>query len=93
MAVATNQSHLKRLFQSTPVTADGRTDPGLAFVLIEAVFQSTPVTADGRTSAALIYGVIRMMFQSTPVTADGRTGVARGGRKGFVFVSIHARHC
>ena len=41
---------LATMFQSTPVTADGRTkarnDPGD----IADLFQSTPVTADGRTS-------------------------------------------
>ena len=61
------------MFQSTPVTADGRTTRVPHRPRRGKGFQSTPVTADGRTLLVVVLMARVKVFQSTPVTADGRT--------------------
>ena len=41
------------LFQSTPATADGRTETGMWAGIAQELFQSTPAIADGRTAQGI----------------------------------------
>jgi len=60
------------LFQSSPVTKDGRYGKAWTDETALRRFQSSPVTKDGRYGGPVADEGGTAMFQSSPVTKDGR---------------------
>ena len=83
----------RRMFQSTPVIADGRIQQVAARMAAIDAFQSTPVIADGRIAAfprLLFLG--RVCFNPRPSLLTGESAAALYAIV-LTVVSIHARHC
>jgi len=82
----------RRLFQSTPVIANGRIRWELELVGLSGLFQSTPVIANGRIVGEGSAAAGLQRFNPRPLLLTGESENAVDGFFGFL-VSIHARYC
>ncbi len=61
------------MFQSSPVTKDGRYQRGGLALVQRRLFQSSPVTKDGRYGRTLVQGQTLVGFNPRPSLRTGAT--------------------